>query len=54
LNAPCVVGAEFKDGKAIIYLDLRRERHHTILGIGTKTKLHLSFPAGTGPTCRSS
>lgn len=41
-NAPCVVGSEFKDGAAIIYLDLRRERHHQILGLGTRTKLHWS------------
>lgn len=41
-NPACVRGAEFKDGTAIIYLDLRRQNHHEILGIGKRIKLHWS------------
>lgn len=41
-NAGCVVGSEFKDGAAIVYLDLRKQNHREILGIGKNVKLHWS------------
>lgn len=41
-NARCVVGTEFKDQTAIVRFDARKQKHHEILGIGTRTKLHWS------------
>lgn len=41
-NAPCVVRAEFENDAAVIYLDLRRQNHREILGVGKQTKLHWS------------
>ncbi len=41
-NARCIVRTEFRDGAAHIYLDARKQKHHEILGIGSRTKLHWS------------
>ncbi|MHC4406927.1 MAG: transposase [Planctomycetota bacterium] len=41
-NAACVVGSEFKDGVAIIYLDLRKQNHREVLGLPKSVKLHWS------------
>src|SRR2546425_6336760 len=41
-NASCVVGAEFKEGVAVILLDARRQGHREILGLPKRRKLHWS------------
>lgn len=39
-NERCIVQTEFRDGAAHIYLDARKQKHHEILGVSTRTKLH--------------
>ena len=41
-NPSCVVGAEFKDGAAIIRLDARRQDHKTVLDLDKTPKVHWS------------
>ena len=41
-NPDAVVGAEFQDGAAVIFLDARRQKHREILGLGRGLKLHWS------------
>ena len=41
-NPSCVVRAEFENNCAVIYLDLRRQDHQKILGMGSRPKLHWS------------
>jgi hypothetical protein len=46
-NDRCIVRTEFRDEVAWIYLDARKQKHHEILGLGTRTKLHWSKEART-------
>jgi len=41
-NARCIVRTEFRDDVATIFLDARKQKHHEILGIGTRVRLHWS------------